>query len=29
MSATPRIPIPEGLDRPLPMTLPRLAEKKA
>src|SRR5581483_9226957 len=29
MSATPRVPIPEGLDRPLPMTLPRLAEKKA
>jgi 3-methyl-2-oxobutanoate hydroxymethyltransferase len=28
MSATPRIPVPEGLDRPLPMTLPRLAEKK-
>jgi 3-methyl-2-oxobutanoate hydroxymethyltransferase len=28
MSATPRIPVPESLDRPLPMTLPRLAEKK-
>ena len=28
MSATPRIPVPDGLDRPLPMTLPRLAEKK-
>jgi 3-methyl-2-oxobutanoate hydroxymethyltransferase len=28
MSATPRIPIPRNLDEPLPMTLPRLAEKK-
>ena len=28
MSATPHTPIPQGLDRPLPMTLPRLAEKK-
>jgi 3-methyl-2-oxobutanoate hydroxymethyltransferase len=28
MSATPRIPVPQGLDGPLPMTLPRLAEKK-
>jgi 3-methyl-2-oxobutanoate hydroxymethyltransferase len=28
MSATPRIPIPHTLDEPLPMTLPRLAEKK-
>src|ERR1700749_1914771 len=28
MSATPRIPIPPNLDAPLPMTLPRLAEKK-
>jgi 3-methyl-2-oxobutanoate hydroxymethyltransferase len=28
MSATPRIPIPQKLDDPLPMTLPRLAEKK-
>jgi 3-methyl-2-oxobutanoate hydroxymethyltransferase len=28
MSATPRIPIPNSLDAPLPMTLPRLAEKK-
>jgi 3-methyl-2-oxobutanoate hydroxymethyltransferase len=28
MSATPRIPIPDNLDSPLPMTLPRLAEKK-
>jgi 3-methyl-2-oxobutanoate hydroxymethyltransferase len=28
MSATPRIPIPQNLDEPLPMTLPRLAEKK-
>ena len=28
MSATPRIPIPHSLDAPLPMTLPRLAEKK-
>ena len=28
MSATPRIPIPNNLDSPLPMTLPRLAEKK-
>jgi 3-methyl-2-oxobutanoate hydroxymethyltransferase len=28
VSATPRIPIPHHLDAPLPMTLPRLAEKK-
>jgi 3-methyl-2-oxobutanoate hydroxymethyltransferase len=28
VSATPRIPIPHNLDAPLPMTLPRLAEKK-
>ena len=28
MSATPRIPIPENLQDPVPMTLPRLAEKK-
>jgi 3-methyl-2-oxobutanoate hydroxymethyltransferase len=28
MSATPQIPIPHGMDVPLPMTLPRLAEKK-
>src|SRR5215469_1132100 len=28
MSATPRIPVPQSLDGPLPMTLPRLAEKK-
>jgi 3-methyl-2-oxobutanoate hydroxymethyltransferase len=28
VSATPRIPIPQNLDSPLPMTLPRLAEKK-
>jgi 3-methyl-2-oxobutanoate hydroxymethyltransferase len=28
MSATPKIPIPHGMDAPLPMTLPRLAEKK-
>jgi 3-methyl-2-oxobutanoate hydroxymethyltransferase len=28
MSATPRTPVPHGLDGPLPMTLPRLAEKK-
>jgi 3-methyl-2-oxobutanoate hydroxymethyltransferase len=28
VSATPRIPIPNNLDAPLPMTLPRLAEKK-
>src|ERR1700716_3284883 len=28
MSATPRIAIPHSLDAPLPMTLPRLAEKK-
>src|ERR1700729_838613 len=28
MSATPHIPIPQNLDSPLPMTLPRLAEKK-
>ncbi|MGA9856650.1 MAG: 3-methyl-2-oxobutanoate hydroxymethyltransferase [Solirubrobacteraceae bacterium] len=28
MSATPHTPVPQGLDRPLPMTLPRLAEKK-
>ncbi len=28
MSATPRIPVPQNLDEPVPMTLPRLAEKK-
>ena len=28
MSATPRIQVPQNLDSPLPMTLPRLAEKK-
>jgi 3-methyl-2-oxobutanoate hydroxymethyltransferase len=28
MSAIPRTPVPQGLDGPLPMTLPRLAEKK-
>jgi 3-methyl-2-oxobutanoate hydroxymethyltransferase len=28
MSATPRTPVPQDLDEPLPMTLPRLAEKK-
>src|SRR5579875_1343499 len=28
MSATPRTPVPHGLHDPLPMTLPRLAEKK-
>src|SRR6201988_2307762 len=28
MSATPRIPVPRSLDDPVPMTLPRLAEKK-
>jgi 3-methyl-2-oxobutanoate hydroxymethyltransferase len=28
MSATPRITIPHSLDAPVPMTLPRLAEKK-
>jgi 3-methyl-2-oxobutanoate hydroxymethyltransferase len=28
MSATPHTPVPENLHRPLPMTLPRLAEKK-
>ncbi len=28
MSATPRTPVPHSLDSPLPMTLPRLAEKK-
>ena len=28
MSATPRSPVPHSLDAPLPMTLPRLAEKK-
>jgi 3-methyl-2-oxobutanoate hydroxymethyltransferase len=28
MSATPRVPVPQTLDAPLPMTLPRLAEKK-
>jgi len=28
MSATPRTPIPQSLDGPMPMTLPRLAEKK-
>ena len=28
MSATPHTPVPNSLDRPVPMTLPRLAEKK-
>src|SRR6201992_1311086 len=28
MSATPHTPVPKGLDGPLPMTLPRLEEKK-
>src|ERR1700733_8978679 len=28
MSATPHAPVPPGLDLPLPMTLPRLADKK-
>jgi 3-methyl-2-oxobutanoate hydroxymethyltransferase len=28
MSATPHVPVPHGLDEPVPMTLPRLAEKK-
>ena len=28
MSATPHTTVPQGLDRPLPMTLPRLVEKK-
>lgn len=28
MSAHPRVPVPESLQAPLPMTLPRLAEKK-
>jgi 3-methyl-2-oxobutanoate hydroxymethyltransferase len=28
MSATPHTPVPSGLDVPLPMTLPRLADKK-
>ncbi len=28
MSATPRTPVPQNLGEPLPMTLPRLAEKK-
>jgi 3-methyl-2-oxobutanoate hydroxymethyltransferase len=28
MSATPRVPIPHNLEAPLPMTLPRVAEKK-
>jgi 3-methyl-2-oxobutanoate hydroxymethyltransferase len=28
MSATPHAPVPSGLDAPLPMTLPRLADKK-
>ena len=28
MSATPQVPIPHGMDVPLPMTLPRLADKK-
>jgi 3-methyl-2-oxobutanoate hydroxymethyltransferase len=28
MSATPRTPVPHSLEAPLPMTLPRLAEKK-
>src|SRR5450755_2768070 len=28
MSATPRVPVPGTMEAPLPMTLPRLAEKK-
>ncbi len=28
MSATPQMPVPTSMDAPLPMTLPRLAEKK-
>jgi 3-methyl-2-oxobutanoate hydroxymethyltransferase len=28
MSATPHIPVPQHLDEPVPMTLPRLAEKR-
>src|SRR6202521_2574240 len=28
MSAAPKVPVPPSLDAPLPMTLPRLAEKK-
>jgi 3-methyl-2-oxobutanoate hydroxymethyltransferase len=28
MSATPHVPVPQSLDAPVPMTLPRLAEKK-
>jgi 3-methyl-2-oxobutanoate hydroxymethyltransferase len=28
MSATPHVPVPQSLDDPVPMTLPRLAEKK-
>ncbi|HLY50387.1 MAG TPA: 3-methyl-2-oxobutanoate hydroxymethyltransferase [Solirubrobacteraceae bacterium] len=28
MSATPHLPVPRSLDEPVPMTLPRLAEKK-
>ena len=28
MSATPHVPVPHGLDEPVPMTLPRLGEKK-
>jgi 3-methyl-2-oxobutanoate hydroxymethyltransferase len=28
MSATPHVPVPHSLDEPVPMTLPRLAEKK-
>src|SRR5579862_2588489 len=28
MSATPHLPVPRSLDEPLPMTLPRLVEKK-
>ncbi len=28
MSATPHTTVPQSLDAPLPMTLPRLAEKK-
>src|SRR5579863_6428646 len=28
MSATPVIPVPRSLDEPVPVTLPRLAEKK-
>src|SRR5579883_1094107 len=28
MSATPHVPVPHSLDQPVPMTLPRLLEKK-